>query len=296
MDTATMLPDFLIIGEMRCGSTTLWEMLSHHPRVYFPVEKELHFFDGRDGKWEKGLQWYAEKFSECGLDMICGEATPDYLFHDDACGRIAATIPEAKLVIILRDPVERAWSHYWHNVRRGRETLSFRDALDAEPERMRSKDVDVRAHFSYASRGHYVESLKRYEDAFGRESLHVVFLEDVKTSRREVIDNLCRHLGLELDPKMLEERAPQRNKANYPRWPRLSALARGAMKGIEGHWMLEAPVKKLAKVTRPLRTYSGRSSMDADLRSRLIEAYAPSDEGLREWVGREIPWSRNRVQ
>ncbi|WP_424315767.1 sulfotransferase family protein [Haloferula sp.] len=291
---AARLPDFLIIGEMRCGSTTLWEMLRHHPGVYFSEEKELHFFDGRDGKWDRGIDWYSQKFSGSCEGMICGEATPDYLFHDDACSRIAATIPNAKLVVILRDPVERAWSHYWHNIRRGRESLSFREAMEAERERMDSKDADIRAHFSYATRGHYIESLRRYEEVFGKDAIHVVFLEDVKVSRKKMIEGVCGHLALEVVPEMLEERAPQRNKAEYPRWPGLSAVARGAMKRVSGNRLLEVPARKIAELTRPLRTYSGKSEMDQDIRKQLVNSYASSNKALSEWMGREVPWARSK--
>ena len=134
------LPDFLILGEMKCGSTTLWQLLSKHPRIFFPDEKELHFFNARPDR-PLSASDYERCFASSDSDHLLGEATPNYLFDEDASVRIHRTIPEARLIAILRDPVMRAWSHYWHNVRRGREPLSFQRALAAEPERIRQNVV-----------------------------------------------------------------------------------------------------------------------------------------------------------
>lgn len=291
-DPATpRLPDFIVIGEMRCGSTTLWEMLDRHPAVGFPEEKELHFFDDRDGKWGRGLNWYAGLFQKIPAGFTCGEATPDYLFHEGACERIASTVPQAKLLVILRDPKERAWSHYWHNVRRGRETLGFDEAMKAEAERMKSPDVAIRSHFSYVTRGHYVRRLKHYAGVFGRDALCVLFLEDLIARPEPCMREVCRHLGIEPLPEVLTSMAPQRNKADYPRWPALSALTRRMMAGVRDHPLLRAPAEAFAKATRPLRTYSGQTRMDPATRDRLREVYRASDEELADWLGREVPWA-----
>ena len=289
----TRLPDFLIVGEMRCGSTTLWELLSRHPRVFFPSEKELHFFDNRNGSWDAGVDAYAGHFASALADQLCGEATPDYLFHDDACGRIRATVPDARLLVILRDPVARAWSHYWHNVRRGRETLSFDAALAAEATRLAGGDADVRAHFSYVARGHYVESLRRYEQAFGRDALCVVFLEELTAKPGPAMRAVCAHLGLEAVAAFDDPVVPERNKARYPRWPRASAAARGARRWVSRRAaVVGRAVETVARATRPWRTYSGTPRMDEPTRQRLRAGYAASDAALAEWLGRDVPWAR----
>ena len=290
----TRLPDFLIVGEMRCGSTTLWEMLDRHPRVYFSQEKELHFFDDRDGRWGRGLEWYKEHFAGCKPDVLCGEATPDYLFYEGACERIAKTIPKAKLLAILRNPVDRAWSHYWHNVRRGRETLRFADALKAEPSRAASKDPDVRSHFSYASRGHYVRRLKVFEEFFGKNALCVVFLEELKTEAEAVTLRICEHLGLEFKRGMLINSLPRRNQSKYPRWPRFNAFSQKLMNPIKGRWYMKMPIQFIAAFTRPLRTYSGQARMDPEIREQLRAAYRSSDQQLEQWMGRAVPWVKEK--
>ena len=289
--TVARLPDFIVIGEMRCGSTTLWEMLDRHPAVAFPEEKELHFFDDRDGRWSRGVDWYADLFKHIAPDVSAGEATPDYLFHEGACERIAATVPGARLLVILRDPKERAWSHYWHNIRRGRETLGFDEAMKAEAGRMESPDVAVRSHFSYVTRGHYVRRLEHFARVFGRDSLRVIFLEELIAEPERCMREVCAHLGIDAVPEVLTCMPPQRNKADYPRWPALSALTRRMMKAVRTNPLLAGPAAAFAKATRPLRTYSGQTRMDPETRARLAELYRGSDVELGAWLGREVPWA-----
>jgi hypothetical protein len=292
VSSAVRLPDFFILGEMRCGSTTLWELLSRHPRVFFSEEKEAHFFDGRNGRWNRGVAAYAELFAAAGDDQLCGEATPDYLFHDDACPRIREVVPDARLIAILRDPVTRAWSHYWHNVRRGREVLTFEQAIDAEAQRMASGDAEQRSHCSYASRGRYVEQLRRYERAFGgREQICVTFLEDLIANPAAEMTRVCRHLGLAPVAAFADEVVPERNRAKYPRWPRLNRAANAARRLVNARApALAAPVKWAASMSRPLRVYSGQARMPEAMRVRLGEGYRGFDEALATWVGRAVPW------
>jgi hypothetical protein len=290
---ALRLPDFLIVGEMRCGSTTLWELLSRHKRVFFPEEKEVHFFDGRNGNWDRGVAEYAGLFADAGPDQICGEATPDYLFHDHACGRIRQIVPDARLLVILRDPVARAWSHYWHNVRRGRETLTFDQALDAEAERLSSGDADQRSHCSYTARGHYIQQLRHYESALSREQICVTFLEDLTKNPLAEMKRVCDHLDLEGVEAVASAVVPERNKAKYPRWPKLNAAARSARRWLDATApVLAAPARWAAKATRPIRVYSGQARMTDETRGRLQTMFRESDAALAEWLGRKVPWTK----
>ena len=290
---ALRLPDFLIIGEMRCGSTTLWELLSRHRRVFFSQEKELHFFDDRGGNWARGVSAYAENFASAGADQLCGEATPDYLFHDDACQRIHEVVPGARLLVILRDPVERAWSHYWHNVRRGREHLTFEQALRDEPQRMANGDAEVRSHCSYASRGRYVEQLRRYERIFGKEQLCVIFLDELKCEAREAMQRVCDHLGLEATAAFDVPVVPERNRAQYPRWPRANRAGRSMRNWLVARAPACGPyLDGFARITRPWRAYSGAPRMDAQTRTSLEAAFRQADRELAEWVGRPVPWMK----
>lgn len=189
-------PEFLVIGGMRCGTTSLFHYLASHPDVMPALGKELHFFTLHYGR---GLRWYRGHFPQRG-DQLSFEASPYYLFHPAVPQRVAETLPEVKLVALLRNPVERAYSHYLHTRRRGFEPLSFADALDAEPARLQNPgstaSQDPTRLYSYVSRGRYAEQLERWFAHFPRERLHVIRSEDLFTGRPVALDGLTDFLGI----------------------------------------------------------------------------------------------------
>ncbi len=130
-------PDFVIVGAMRCGTTTLCRQLEGTGAVGITRPKELHYFDRR---YDRGPAWYGAQFPVRSGPV--GEATPNYLYHPEALARLAADVPGVKIVVVRRDPAARAWSHYWHNVARGKEPLDFAAALDAEPARLAAGGLD----------------------------------------------------------------------------------------------------------------------------------------------------------
>ena len=140
---ARALPDFLLIGGQRCGSTSLYTTLCGHPQVLAGAHKEPHFFDNNH---LRGEDFYRRLFPlqihllarerRLGRRVVTGEATTYYLAHPAVPARVAAMLPDVRLIAILRDPVDRAYSHYQLSVREGRESLPFEQALAAEPERI----------------------------------------------------------------------------------------------------------------------------------------------------------------
>ncbi len=139
-----LLPDYLIIGAQRAGTTSLHRYLIQHPGVRTTLRtKGVHFFDTGYGR---GMSWYASRFPtrltawyvarRHGVELRTGEASPYYLFHPHVPGRVAEHLPQVKLIALLRDPVGRAYSHYQHEVARGFETLSFEEAIEAEAARL----------------------------------------------------------------------------------------------------------------------------------------------------------------
>lgn len=193
------LPDLLVIGAQRSGTSTLYRHLGRHPDVAPSLRKEVEYFSRR---YWRGERWYRAHFAlAAGRRRTCFEATPDYLFHPLAATRAAAVVPDARLVVMLRDPVVRAWSHYHHMVDLGYEDLDFEAAVAAE--RARCADDLARlsdeAHdpvsllrYSYVGRGHYAEQLARWLAVFPRERLLVVrsedFFGDPSTSFRRIVD------------------------------------------------------------------------------------------------------------
>jgi hypothetical protein len=195
-----LLPDFLIIGTQRGGTTSLYNYLAAHPRVAPATRKEVHYFTLF---CDRGVDWYASNFPRSrGIrKRMTGEATPYYLFHPEVPGRVRDVCPDAKLIALLRNPVARAFSHYRHERRLGEETLSFEEAIAAEDGRL-SGDPFIdgsHQHYSYLARGRYAEQLRNWWKTFPREQMLVLKSEDLfadpETSYGRTLDflGLARH-------------------------------------------------------------------------------------------------------
>jgi Sulfotransferase domain len=197
------LPDFLIIGAQKAGTTALYAYLRRHPQITGPSWKEVSFFDRH---YTRGEAWYRGNFPNALRTRgLVGEASPSYLFHPLAPERVAALVPEAKLIALVRNPVDRAFSQYQHEVALGREPLSFEDALEAEGERL-SGEVERMladpAYFSrpwwdytYRGRGRYAEQLERWLAVFPREQLLVVPSEDLLAEPEQTHARVLEFLG-----------------------------------------------------------------------------------------------------
>jgi hypothetical protein len=170
------LPTLIVIGAQKAGTTSFYHYLSQHTKVVTPLFKELHYFDNN---YRRGMDWYRAHFPKRSdltrHGRLTFEASPYYLFHPEVPKRIAADLPQAKFVVMLRNPIERAHSHYWHEKRLGHEPLSFEEAVAAEEERLNGEEEALsdgrdfsfnHSHFSYASRGKYVEQLNRWLEYF----------------------------------------------------------------------------------------------------------------------------------
>lgn len=196
------LPDFLVIGAQKAGTTALYAYLRWHPAITGPSWKEVSFFDRH---WWRGEAWYRGQFPLRPGGRLVGEASPSYLFHPLAPERARAVVPDAKLIVLLRDPVDRAYSQYQHEVALGREPLSFEDALAAEDDRTRGEVerllADPRAFsrawwdHTYAARGLYAEQLERWLMVFPREQLLVVTTDELGERPGEAYASILAFLG-----------------------------------------------------------------------------------------------------
>jgi hypothetical protein len=192
-----VLPDFLVIGAQKSGTSSLFRYLDQHPQVRGSVPKEVHYFSGgftpAPDTYARGEGWYRAHFPKKAAmwqGVRAFEATPLYLLHPLAAGRIHALMPAVKLVAVLRNPTDRALSHYFHNVRNNdlrafREELGPAEAMAAEEERLAPilAAGDYRNELyrvaTYKARGRYLEQLRRYTDLFPRENLLVLRAEDL---------------------------------------------------------------------------------------------------------------------
>ena len=226
---AHQLPQLLILGAQRGGTTSLYKWLTGHPQVQMPLDKEIQFFSV---EWHRGTDWYRSHFGPLGDHRLNFEASPYYLYHPTAPVRVATTLPDVKMVALLREPVARAWSHYHHNVRLGLESLSFTDAIAAEPERLVGETERLQAdptavsfahrHHSYLDRSRYGPQVARWREAAG-DRLVVLRSEQLFDEPHRTFQRLLELL--ELDPWRPPdyERASRRTAPTPPMPGRLRA-------------------------------------------------------------------------
>jgi hypothetical protein len=283
---AETLPNFFICGAAKAGTTTLYELLRQHPEVYLPAVKEPHFFD-RDTEFAKGLAHYdARHYGAAAAGRKArGDATPAYLgFAEWVAPRIAETFPRGglKFIVSLRDPVARAYSHYRHRVRNGRELESFADALAAEADRLAD---NPREWCGYFQDGLYSGFLEVFFRHFGRESVLILRFDDLIRDHSAVLRDVCAFLAIRQGVPI---EAPERsNAAGIPRslwlrervrrpgaWrhlvrPFVPSRARGALRA----WALKALVRRVpnppmpAEIERELR---GRYADEIDRLENLL--------------------------
>jgi hypothetical protein len=250
------LPSALVIGAQRSGTTSLFNYLAQHPDVLTPLGKEIHYFDLQ---YARGIRWYRGRFPFNHLlrgGALTIDASPYYLAHPLAPERAARLLPEVKLVAVLRNPVDRAYSHYQHEVRDGRESLSFAKAIDCEAARLAGEEERLRREpgyyshnhhrYSYTRRGLYLEQLRRWLQHYPRSSLLVLQSERLFQDPAAVSGALYGFLGLR--PHRLRQYTAF-YQGNYER------------------------------------------AIPGDLRSRLVAYFEPYNRELYEWLGEDFDWA-----
>ncbi len=261
---ARPLPSFLVIGAERAGTTSLYRYLIQHPQVMSATlhRKGAYYFATN---FHKGVRWYRAHFPtelamrtharRANVDrVITGEACPYYIFHPLVPERVHALLPDSRFILMLRDPVSRAYSHYQQEMKRGSEHLSFEDAIQAEPERLAGEEERMRRdpsyysfnhqHYTYLARGHYLEQIQRWHASFDPDRLLIIdsaaFFADPDNGFSEVL----RFLGLA--------------QTSLSAYPQLNARSYG----------------QIAPATRQL----------------LREHFAEPNRRLEEYLGRSFSW------
>ena len=208
------LPDFIIIGTQKAGTTSLHAYLSQHPQFLKPYEKEVHFFDGgldpSIDNYKKGQAWYRAHFPfrKNGSASRVFEASPLYIFNPLVPGRMFNLLPQARIIAILRNPTDRAISHYFHEKQRGYESLPIMEALLEEERRLESairlKDYKNYSfiHHSYKSRGHYSEQLERYLKFFPRQQVLILNSEEFFHDQHNILRQVTDFTGVDSDFKV----------------------------------------------------------------------------------------------
>jgi hypothetical protein len=268
------IPTFAYVGTSKAGSTWLFNALAHHPDVYLASSKGLYYFDQH---FAEGPQWYLDHFGAAGDAVAVGEISHSYLSSPEVPARIAALNPDMRLLVCLREPVDRAFSDYLDLVKNGQFDGPFADALEQFPRLL--------------GRGRYATHLQRYLDVFPRDQLHVSLFDDLRTDPQAYADEVFAFLGirrLELPPADLKSRMP----AGRPRSTVVAAAAKSASKLAKrtGLRRLRSRVKRSVLVRQTLyRPYKDdRPTIDPALATELRLRLADEVLRLDSMLGRPV--------
>ena len=260
------LPDFVIIGAAKTGTTSLYSLVAQHPEIVPAIKKEVNYFQlyyGFDSPWYRShFPTKASRFFSriSGRNLLTGEATPDYLFHPLVPGGMKKILPDVKLIVILRNPVDRAHSHYQMNVKDKVEPLSFEEAIEAEEKRyaeareqlIKNPDFvtdDARVNFlkyPYLAQGLYADHLENWFRYYDREKFLILINEDFRNNRQRSLDQVFEFLGVR---PFQPEKPRDLNVGDYP-------------------------------------------AMNEDTRRRLVEYFKPHNAKLSRLLQRSFDWNR----
>lgn len=286
-------PNFFVLGAAKAGTTTVYDVLKAHPDVFLTYVKEPQFFSN-DTLYAAGFEAYLdEHFRGSERFAARGEATPHYLCFEKVARRIALHVPDQnqRFIVVLRDPVRRAWSLYWNMVSEGVEPLDFESALAQESERIDDAQLQSAGSLRYAyfSSGLYARQLEAYLRHFDISKFHFVWFEDLVTDPAGALTDVCRFLGVAADVHL--ETGRRSNAANRPRSAWLHRLVRqpNALKSL---------IKPLIPPRLRYRLSSGLIEMnrkpvsnpplDARTERQLRQRFEPDVRALESLTGRDL--------
>lgn len=206
-------PDFVIIGAAKSGTTTLYQYLCRHPQVYMSTPKEPEFF-ARDEVYSLGSEWYASLFEQAKPDQICGEASTKYTNSDypKSAERLAQLVSNPKLIYVMRNPTERAYSHYVQRIKTGQNTRTQLEITRTFEEAIAQEDFLLKS-------GIYIEQIENYLRFFPKESFLFLLMEDLIESPQDVLRQTCSFLGIDQEIDLTEEGLIYANQAStHKKW------------------------------------------------------------------------------
>lgn len=288
-----MLPNFFIVGAPKAGTTSLYHYLNEHPDIFMADPKELNYFSGSEIRSQElyykayiveDLPKYKDHFSGSEKKIAVGEASVSYLFYKEVPGKIFELVPDAKIVIILRDPVERAFSHYLMDERLGYISIPFEDVV------YRKKGHTGLELFyqQYLELGFYHDQVKRYLDTFGKNRVRIYFFNDLLNSPRSILEDLFKFLDVKENLNI-----DIRKKHNV----RIEPNSR-----ITGEIYKSGKLRKLANFLAPgyvkkmiknvLFSSGGYKSLDNQVEKYLRKLYDSDIKKLGGLLSRDIPFWR----
>jgi Sulfotransferase domain len=266
-----MLPNFLGIGAPRCGTTWLYKQLYEHQEVFIPRQKEIHFFDQN---YEKGLSWYETFFDNSSGKKAIGEITPDYISAENAPERIKKDLGNIRLILMLRNPVERAYSHYWNMINKHKK-------LGIDPDTPFHVMVDMEPRI--IDQGRYFKMLQKFLTVFQKEEILIIFHEELKNSPNKIWIRVCRFLGVDesFRPAWLQQNV-NTGQSQYVKLQSLRYMDRFFYK------------VKLFSIANWLNKINqkGIPEMPKDLKDRLKRVYSDDIHHLEKLCKRDLAYWR----
>ncbi len=295
------LPTFLILGAPKCGTTALAQFISSHPNVFVTNPKEPHFFDSN---YEMGLENYLKKYySSWSTEHAAGEATPSYLIVPYVAKRIKECVPNAKLIVLLRNPIERAYSSWWMFRARGMEQLSFEETINYEIEQYAGDD-NIESVFTessvkkntrrikagkeiceraYLCAGHYADHLTRFYQEFPQHNIKVIFSHQLRRNHEKSIRDIWNFIGVDMD-----EQIPDFNAVNEALGHRAAPL----LKTLQGLGLMQfrhlLPNSIMSFAKNKLSNMGSRPKMNAETRKVLLAYFTPHIEKLELLVDEDL--------
>ncbi|MCS3628953.1 hypothetical protein GGP53_002832 [Salinibacter ruber] len=278
-------PTFLLGGAPKAGTTSLYEYLSQHPDICMSARKETGVFMEN---YDKGLQWLSEThYRHCSDERAVGEASAGVMQIPECAGRIHNTLPNVRLIFVLRDPVERIFSHYWFLRGVGGlnewedidDTVSFSELIRAEGTEWRRTHIDL---------GMYHKHLTRFAEYFEREQMLILLFGDLKEDPSSVMERIFRFVGV--DPSF-EPDLEVHNPSRSPRFKRLHRIATSVWSKVRQHLDIYL-VNKTRSVRRTVKQMlteeSDRGGIPSEDKKYLREIYAEPNRRLEEWLGEDL--------
>jgi hypothetical protein len=293
------LPNFLLIGAAKSGTTALYTSIKQHPDVFMSTPKELRYFsysgpypENLDEEYiHRGvttLEEYKQHFKDVKDEKVIGEASPMYLYTPGTAERIKAVIPQVKMLAILRNPVDRAFSAYMHAIRDWKEPSdSFKMALEKEEERIKA-GWGILWHYTRA--GFYAEQLSRFYQVFDKNQIRVVLYDDLVDDAKGLMKSIFEYL--EVDSTFIPDTTPRPNVSGFPKNPRFHRF-------MYRLFMQDNLIKRISRVIFPKALRQKvmvdmrlanleKRSMPEDIREELKELFHNDIRNLEELIGRDL--------
>jgi hypothetical protein len=290
-------PNFFIVGAGKCGTTSLYEYLRQHPDVFMPDRKELHFFSTDLERPNRiSEEEYFGLFQGAEGKKCIGEASADYLYSRAACDRIKNVYPNARIIIALRNPIDKVYSTHGYAVWRGREKVeNFEDALAMD--RQYSGRTRHRRR-NYTDGAKYAEYVRMYLENFGKNQVHIIIFEEMVRDTEGVYRELCSFLGIRND---VEIEFGRHNARRKPRFKKMSLLLIPSSKAVQVGKRVLGRRRMLGSLVRSAREWNARyeevAEMRPEVRRSLEGEFAEDVAQLSDLLGMDLTnywFSRNK--